>query len=346
MQRIWYYLLRTYIWLGLCFYFKKIIIRGRENIPSGPVIFAANHQNAFLDALMIVCFNSHFTYFLTRADVFKKQFMRWLLSTLNMMPIYRMRDGWQSLSENQKTFDSCEKLFLRNGGVVIFPEGNHGNQRRLRPLSKGFTRLAFEALQKHSNLKISIVPVGLNYSDPQAFRSSVSVYFGKAILANEYFKEPLQQGANQLRNDLADRLKNLITHVADGDRYNEIIHKLELTHPNYLDPDDTNKRISKIQNGEVDPITPIGKKKFAWMLTPFFYLAFAINFVPLMIWRVIRGGIKDPVFSASLKFGIGIFLFPFFYLLTGLFFYAKFGLFIALSWVIVSFLSMLFFKRN
>ena len=345
VQRLWYYFLRTYVWLGLHFYFRKIIMRGRENIPSGPVIFASNHQNAFLDAFMIVCFNSHFTYSLTRADIFKKPLMEWLLTTLNMLPIYRIRDGWQSLSENQKTFDICEKLFLKNGAIVIFPEGNHGGQRRLRPLSKGFTRLAFETLQKHADVKISIVPVGINYSDPQAFRSSVSVYFGKAISANEYFREPLQQHANQLRNDLATSLKQLITHVEDAGRYDEVIQKLERTHPNYLDPDDTNKRISSILNNEVIPIVQTKREKFNWPLTPLYYLASIINFVPLSLWGSVRKKIKDHVFIASIKLTIGIFMFPFYYLLIGWVFYLLFGSLIAITWWVVSFPSTLFLKK-
>ena len=345
MQRLWYYFLRDYVWLGLHFYFKKIIIHGRENIPTGPVIFAANHQNAFLDAIMIVCFNSHFTYSLTRADIFRRPFIRWLLTTFNMLPIYRIRDGWRSLSENQKTFDTCEKLFLKNGAIIIFPEGNHGDQRRLRPLSKGFTRLAFETLQKQTNVKISIIPVGLNYTDPQAFRSSVSVYFGEAILANDYFKEPKQRATNQLRNDLTIRLKQLITDVADADHYEEIIQRLELTHPNYLDPDDTNERISRILKGEIRPITPVKKKEFVWMFIPLFYLSFMINFIPLMIWRKVKSGIKDPVFVASLKSIFGIFIFPIYYILTGWLIDALFGPVIAISWWVVSLPSMLFIKR-
>ena len=263
-----------------------------------------------------------------------------------MLPIYRIRDGWQSLSENQKTFDTCEKLFLKNGAIIIFPEGNHGDQRRLRPLSKGFTRLAFETLQKQTNVKISIIPVGLNYTDPQAFRSSVSVYFGEAILANDYFKEPKQRATNQLRNDLANRLKQLITHVEDTDHYDQIIQCLELTHPNYLDPDDTNERISRILKGEVLPITPLKKEGFAWMFNLLFSLSFVINFIPLMIWRKVKSGIKDPVFIASLKSIFGIFLFPFYYFLTCWLIYELFGAFIAISWCFVSFPSMLFLKKS
>lgn len=345
IQHAGYYLLRMYVRAGLYFYFKKIIIHGRKNIPSGPVIFAANHQNAFMDALLIVCSNNHFTHFLSRADIFKRSFIRWMITSLNMIPVYRIRDGWQSLAENQKTFDSCTRLFFKKEAVVIFPEGNHGSQRRLRPLTKGFTRLAFESLRNNSQLKISIIPVGINYSDHQAFRNSVSIYFGEPILANDYFHEPIRRKATHLRDELAARMKRLITHVEDADRYSEIIQNLEASNPNYLDPADINERISKIERGEGVTRPPLRHKRNAWRLLPFHYVAIAINFIPLYAWRKIKMRIKDPVFVTSIRFGVGIFVFPFFYLIIGLMISAWYGPIIALSWCAASFPSALFLRR-
>jgi len=345
IQRAGYYLLRMYVRAGLYFYFRKIIIHGQENIPSGPVIFAANHQNAFMDALVIACFDAHFTHFLTRADIFKRSFIRWMITSLNMIPVYRIRDGLQSLAENQKTFDSCTRLFLKNEAVVIFPEGNHGSQRRLRPLTKGFARMAFESLRNYPKLKISIVPVGINYSDHQAFRSSVSIYYGEPILANDYFHEPIQREATHLRDELAARMKRLTTHVEDADRYSEIIQKLEASNPNYLDPVDINEWISKIERGE-GVTSPLRPTRNTQGLRPFYYIAVLINFIPLMIWQKIKMRIKDPVFVSSIRFGVGIFVFPFFYLLIALQVSAWYGPIIALSWCVVSLPSALFLRTK
>lgn len=326
IHRLLYGALQIYVRWGLHYYFKKIVIHGRENIPSGPVIFAANHQNALLDALMIVCFNPHTTHFLTRADIFKKPFLRWLLSLLNMLPIYRIRDGWQSLGENQKIFDTCSRIFLRNEAVAIFPEGNHGDQRRIRSLSKGFTRLAFEALQKHPDLKINIVPVGLNFSAHQSFRSSVSVYYGTPILANTYFNEPQQSEALRLRDEIGERLKKSTTHIEDIDRYDEIIQKLEATTPNYLDPIETNSRIARIEKGEALAASAPLKTNHNWVFKPIYFLSLIINFLPLILWKKIKKGIKDPVFVASVKFGFGVFAFPLYYFVLALLMYWVWGI--------------------
>jgi 1-acyl-sn-glycerol-3-phosphate acyltransferase len=286
LQQLWYIILRNYVWLGLHVYFRKIIVQGSRNIPEGPVIFAANHQNAFLDALMIVCFNRHTTHFLSRADIFKKPFTRWVLSTLNMFPIYRIRDGWKSLSENKSTFDYCHHLFLRNEAVVIFPEGNHGARRNLRPLSKGFTRMASESLQRSPEMKIHIVPVGLNYSDHNAFRSSVSVLFGAPMLANLYVNREGLLEAGKLKDDVEEEMKKLVTHIKNDD-YETTIRQLEQTIPDYLDPVDTNRRLSRIENGETIAAAAVRNSSNKEMLLPFQWTSRMINYFPLFFWRKI-----------------------------------------------------------
>ena len=44
-----------------------------------------------------------------------------------MLPIYRQRDGVNTI-ENESTFDECFDV-LNNGCILIFPEGNHNNQK-------------------------------------------------------------------------------------------------------------------------------------------------------------------------------------------------------------------------
>lgn len=345
MQHLWYLFLRTYVWLGLHVYFKRILVKGRKNIPEGPVIFAANHQNAFLDALLIVCFNRHTTHFLSRADIFKKPFTRWLLSTLNMFPIYRIRDGWKSLASNKTTFDYCHALFLRNEAVVIFPEGNHGERRNLRPLSKGFTRVASESLQRQPGMKIHIVPVGLNYSDHQAFRSSVCVLFGTPILANQYRADKGVFDAGRLRDELALQLKTLITHI-ENDRYEKVIIRLQQTRPDYLDPADTNNRVAMIErNAVINHLVPAGTGNGAAFL-PLRLVSQLVNSIPLFIWDQIRKTIKDPVLVGSVKFGVGIFLFPLFYAGAAVLISWLWGLPAALGWLCIAFASVFFLDKQ
>ena len=92
----WYAGVRRFVSWGLQNYFGKIEVHGESQVPaSGAVLFTVNHQNAFLDALLIATTNKRYTHFLVRADVFKFSWARRFFRTLNMLPIYRWRDGRQ-----------------------------------------------------------------------------------------------------------------------------------------------------------------------------------------------------------------------------------------------------------
>jgi 1-acyl-sn-glycerol-3-phosphate acyltransferase len=345
IKRTWYFLLQWYVYFGLKFYFKKLIVKGTENIPQGPVIFAANHQNAFLDALVMATTNQRYDHFLVRADIFKKPFARWLLGTLNMKPIYRIRDGWQALAQNKETFDYCKEVFANGQSIIMFPEGSHGEKRRVRQLSKGFTRVAFETLEQYPELTINIVPIGLNYTAHQKFRSSASIYFGPPIKANDYFKEPLQGESARLRLDLMESMKKLTLHIEDLERYSEIIAKLENSGVDYLDPVDANQRVANIDHVRLSPRAVESNSAGKILLFPFYYVALLVNALPLALWNRTAKKIKDPVFIASIKFCLGIFVFPAVYILETLIVYKlvgmwegiAFGFFCVLSMLIIEF---------
>src|SRR6478736_2057773 len=341
IKRIWYFLLHWHVYFGLHFYFRRLIVKGIENIPEGPVIFASNHQNAFMDALLMVTSTRKHCHFLVRADVFKNPFAKWLLNTMNMIPIYRIRDGRQALAQNQETFDYCRKALLAGDGVIMFPEGSHGEKRRIRPLSKGFTRVAFETLEQHPELTIHIVPVGLNYTEHKKFRSSVSVYYGKPIKANDYFKEPLQAESARLRVDLMESMQQLTMHIEDLDQYPTIISKLENSGVNYLDPVDANHRVAQIDLAK--PLAKAPSENFPGkiLLFPFYYLALLVNALPLALWYRMAKNIKDQVWIASIKFCLGIFVFPIIYILETWIAYKLGGTAIAFSLGIFCFFSML-----
>ncbi|MBS1977055.1 MAG: 1-acyl-sn-glycerol-3-phosphate acyltransferase [Bacteroidetes bacterium] len=335
----WYNLLRSYVRLGLKFYFRRIIINGAENIPDHAVIYAANHQNAFMDALLIICFNPHLTNSLARADIFKKPVARRLLNWLRLIPVYRIRDGWQSLDQNHKSFEECTRRFEQKEAVIIFPEGNHGPERRLRPLSRGFTRLAYEALKIHPGLPLSVIPVGLNYSAPQVFRSDVSIYFGKPISVSAYFQDPLAVSANRFRDRLTEDMQHLITHVDQSLPYEKVMEELKASGADFVNPEETNKRITQIASGHKLAIGTNRKKANVFMAV-LRSMAMVIHLVPMLSWHVIRNRIKDPVFHTSIRFAMGIFAIPLWYFAGWLSLFLVFGWMKALVFLLISLISL------
>jgi 1-acyl-sn-glycerol-3-phosphate acyltransferase len=182
LKSLWLHFIRIYIRLGLFFYYKEIKLVNVESVPkTGAVMFLGNHQSALMDALFIAAKSGRFTYFLTRASVFQNVIIEKILRSLLMIPVYRVRDGWNKISKNNAIFKDCGELLGQNNALSLFPEGNHNIKRMVRPLSKGFTRIIHEALDQYPDLELNLVPVGFNYKHAEKFGDSVSLYFGNPI---------------------------------------------------------------------------------------------------------------------------------------------------------------------
>lgn len=222
---LWYQFFRfPLVKSGLYFFYKKIIIEGKEHIPRNkPILFVPNHQNSFMDAFLVVVHTKPFTYFLTRAQAFNPPLLAKFLRSLNMLPVYRVRDGLSSVTKNNAIFDECIQYLKRNDAILIFPEANHDLKRRIRPLSKGFTRIAFDAeVQENWNMDLQIIPVGLNYTEHQRSRNAVKVVFGEPILMKQFqelYEKDERAAANALKKQVSDEMKKLVMHVPNLDHY-------------------------------------------------------------------------------------------------------------------------------
>lgn len=185
-----YYFLKIYLRPVFRLYYRRIRIKGKEHIPvSGPVIFAVNHQNAFMDALVVATASVRNPWFLTRASVFASSVVRFWLNKLQLIPIYRFRDGMAAMKRNEETLETCRQLLQNNQCILIFPEGSHEGQWSLRPLQKGLARIVFSAMEKlDGELDIQIVPVGLQYENIFAGWSDLLISFGKPIHSSTYYQ--------------------------------------------------------------------------------------------------------------------------------------------------------------
>ena len=92
-------------------HYNSVTLRGYENLPQGEsYILAPCHQQALMDPLVLLTKDNKPVVFLARADVFAKPFVRKILTWLRMMPIYRIRDGKESLGKNAEIFDNCREV--------------------------------------------------------------------------------------------------------------------------------------------------------------------------------------------------------------------------------------------
>lgn len=209
-------------------------------------MFAVSHPNGLIDPLLVTTNIPSVNHFLVRAAVFKKPLVKWFLATLNLMPIYRIRDGASNLGKNKAIFEDCFNIFKNGKTLMIFPEGNHNSKRTVRTLSKGFTRIVFGAIEKYAETKITIIPVGFTYQNLAAYPSKVALNFGKLILANSFLnKDNLPVAVIKLKNEVSYQLKQLCVHLKNDDNYNTKLKHLNKAKLDFTEVQKVNKFIEE-----------------------------------------------------------------------------------------------------
>lgn len=252
------------------------------------------------------------------------------MKLVNMMPIYRIRDGYSKLSENEVIFKTCEEIFQKRKSILMFAEGNHGEHHYLRSITKGAARLALQS-QLMIEDELKIVPVGLNYFDHQASNTKVIIVFGKPITVSEFvesYKKSSGVGLNSLKDEITDGMKSTLIipeHTEDYEALkNTVFQKTNQDLPFHV------LRKLKANDRIVLPKTR-SKHLIAKVLNPIPFL---------VIWKVLNG-VKDIVFHSSLKFSIGLILFPIWWMVVFLILNGLFGIIPAVIVVLLMILSLL-----
>jgi 1-acyl-sn-glycerol-3-phosphate acyltransferase len=222
-----YTIARFHVDTALRLNFHKIVITGRkENVSKRrPVIFASNHRNALLDALLLVYSSYHMKQlvFLARADIFKQKLIAWVLRGMRIMPVFRIRDGKDNLDKNNETFNNAARILKKNNTLAIFPEGVHNPKQSLLPIRKAVPRIVLPTEASTGfTLNSQIVPVSIYYRDIFGFLSDVYVTFGTPIEVRSYrdlyYENPVQ-AVNALRQELEERLQSMVVNIRNEAYY-------------------------------------------------------------------------------------------------------------------------------
>ena len=343
MKEIGYKLLFYWVKAGLFCYYKKQQYMYRNRIPkTGAVMFLGNHQNALIDSLFLAVNGVRDPYFLARSDVFSNAMLSRFLGYLKMMPVYRIRDGIKTLKGNDAIFNQCADLLNEGKAIALFPEGNHSLKRRVRPLSKGFTRILFLALEKYPDLEITLVPVGNNYQHPSVVGDKVNQYFGHPIALKEVLKtQDVHEKTLQLKKLVFDQLSTLTTHI-DHEEYDAIITALEAKDCSFLDPEKVNQEWPKLNvNTKGTPVQPNDKQFNGWA-----YVFTAVNFLTVLPWRQwIKPGVKEKEFVDTLRFGYALVSHTVLYLISYILLVITMGQEIALITILTHFIFNLLYVK-
>ncbi|WP_340153655.1 1-acyl-sn-glycerol-3-phosphate acyltransferase [uncultured Marivirga sp.] len=197
----------------MSFSYRNIIVTGYDRIKNcKPTLFVSNHQNTFMDGLVLVKIAKNISpNILVRADIFKSKWAAIALDIIHLIPIYRKKDNMGSVAQNNEIFKKCFDLFKRGKTLLIFPEGNHAIKRFLRPMQKGPARIAFEAEDENNfELGLNVAPFGLHYeSHPQRWYD-LHVHFGEPFQVKD-FKEVYNENAIIAHKQFTDKIREDIS---------------------------------------------------------------------------------------------------------------------------------------
>jgi 1-acyl-sn-glycerol-3-phosphate acyltransferase len=170
------FLLKISARLALRIFCPSIVVKNAELMNTkGPVLLVVNHPDSFLDAVIIGALYPRKINYLARGDVFRNPVFGFLLRQLNMIPVFRQREGKEHLHLNANTFRQTVECLRNDGIVLIFIEGICLNTHELQPFKKGASRILESA---HAEGIFPIVQIaGIGYSSFTAFGKGIHLAF-------------------------------------------------------------------------------------------------------------------------------------------------------------------------
>ena len=186
-----YGLVRALVRWVLTLFYRRIDVVGLEHIPeSGPLIVAANHQNALVDPMLLLALIPRRMVAVAKAPLFRHPIIGPFLCLVGAIPVHRRQDGNADPGRNRTMFAAATAHLAGGGTILIFPEGVSQPEPTLMPLRSGASRMLLEAdAAMGGRPRVALVPVGLVYHEPGTFRA------GRAFL---------QIGASVISDDLVE----------------------------------------------------------------------------------------------------------------------------------------------
>jgi 1-acyl-sn-glycerol-3-phosphate acyltransferase len=201
LKRSWYWLARGSCRL-FCISFFRLQVYGLDNIPDkGPFILASNHQS-YLDPVLCGISVKRQLCYLARDTLFKNRFFKWLLISINSIPLRR---GEADISAIRTVIKNLEQGY----GACLFPEATRTEDGKIALLKPGFGLLC-----RRGNAVL--VPTVIDGAfecwprDKKFFtRGSIIISYGKTI----NFEELKQMDNGQIAEKITNILRQMQTKI-------------------------------------------------------------------------------------------------------------------------------------
>lgn len=159
------------------FYFGRVPVAG-EPAPAGPLLVLASHRNGAIDGFQVLAAHPR-AQFLVSVQLLRNPLLRLLFTGI---PVVRPKDVQRYGLDPAVVADPVEAgcAHLRAGGdLAVFPEGTSRWGHAPQPYRRGAARILCRL--REEGLEPTVVPLGLHYSTPDAFRSRAEVVRGAPV---------------------------------------------------------------------------------------------------------------------------------------------------------------------
>lgn len=230
-----YRLLRWFTGIALHWFYSSIQVNGREKIPAtGPVLLAASHHNALVDALIAGWITPRRLTVTAKATLMDNIILAWLFPLIGVVPLRRASDERQraktkpiDASRNTDAFANILGALEKEGMILIFPEGKSHSEPELAPLKTGVSRIALEARDTRGIRGLQIIPLGLSFEEKGNPGTSVLAEVGEPIVMDDLGAI----GVDALTRQVAERLAVVSLKLPQPSPDREAIRRKGTVHP-------------------------------------------------------------------------------------------------------------------
>lgn len=207
-----YDFLRWIAGIALHWFYSDIRVVGQDFVPAnGPIVVAANHPNALVDALVAGWILPRRLSITAKATLVENRILAILFRLVGIVPLRRLSDerkkeieGTLDPSRNEGAFEKVMHVLRRDGVVLIFPEGTSHSRPTLAPIRTGLARIALQARDVQGIRGLKILPLGLKFQAKGEPNSVVVAEFGEPLKMDELGDVSVEQLTRLIEGKLRD----------------------------------------------------------------------------------------------------------------------------------------------
>lgn len=187
-------------------FYSDVKTFGMDKIPRDkPVLFISNHNNAFIDPLLLASRLDRKVTFTAKSTLADNPVLNLIIKSFSVELLSRKADrsvDQSGRSFNTRAFDRLGEKLNDAGSVYIFPEGKSHNDAVLHEFKTGAARLALAYAKNNTSMDarrdLIIVPLGLSYSSKSTFRSTAGLQVGEPLSLNQWLSDNPNRSACEL----------------------------------------------------------------------------------------------------------------------------------------------------